>query len=372
MKPHPFVGLVLVATALGVPLVGSVQTPATAQTEPRKDDPATAPGKKLIPKTPSEGPAVEFDFPSLRIGVAEYEEGPTGTTVFYFPKRVFAVVDARGGAPGTLMTDAIRFGYDDTDAPRVDAICFAGGSCYGLEAATGVMAELLLLRGSSNQRQDIAFVPGAIVFDFNHRANAIAPDKELGRAAFKAAKPGRFLLGPRGAGRFVHVGGYFGPEYRERSGQGGAFRQVGPTKIAVFTVVNSVGAIVDRQGTVVRGNRDPKSGNRTPIEDAVKAGARAKPGPKAGAEAPQAPSGNTTITLVVTNQKLSYTHLQRLAIQTHTSLHRAIQPLHTADDGDTLFAVTTAEVKNEDLSLRDLSTHAADLAWEAVLSAMPK
>src|SRR5262249_38955628 len=160
---------------------------------------------------------------------------------------------------GTLMTDGVRFGYDDKDTPRVDAICFAGGSCYGLEAATGVMAGILALKGNSNKKEDIAYVPGAIVFDFNHRTQPIHPGKELGRAAFAAARPGRFPLGARGAGRFVHVGGYFGPQYRERSGQGGAFRQVGPTKIAVFTVVNAVGAIIDRKGRVVRGNRDPES-----------------------------------------------------------------------------------------------------------------
>src|SRR5262245_19018209 len=372
MKPRPFVALLLFATLFGIALVGLVETHSRAQLKPGKDDSSTSPAKKLIPRTSFEGPAVEFDFPSLRIGVAEYEEGPTGTTVFYFPKRVFAAVDVRGGAPGTLMTDGIRFGYDDTDSPWVDAICFAGGSCYGLEAATGVMAEILALRGNSNKQQDIAYVPSAIVFDFNHRTNAIAPDKELGRAAFKAAERGRFLLGPRGAGRFVHAGGYFGPQYRERSGQGGAFRQVGPTKIAVFTVVNSVGAIIDRQGKVIRGNRDPESGKRTPIEDDVKAGTRAKPEPKTAPEETASPSENTTITLVVTNQKLSYANLQRLAIQTHTSLHRAIQPFHTAADGDTLFAVTTAEVKDEKLNLRDLSTHAADLAWEAVVSSLPK
>src|SRR5262245_24296660 len=370
MKPRRFVALLLFTTLFGVAPV--VETHSTAQVKPGKDDSSTSPAKKLIPKTSFERPAVEFDFPSLRIGVAEYEEGPTGTTVFYFPKRAFAAVDVRGGAPGTLMTDGIRFGYDDTDAPRVDAICFAGGSCYGLEAATGVMAEILSMKGNSNKKEDIAYVPGAIVFDFNHRTNAVHPDKELGRAAFKAAKAGRFPLGPRGAGRFVHVGGYFGPKYRERSGQGGAFRQVGPTKIAVFTVVNSVGVIIDREGKVIRGNRDPESGKRTPIEDDVKAGTRAKPEPKTAPEETASPSENTTITLVVTNQKLSYANLQRLAIQTHTSLHRAIQPFHTAADGDTLFAVTTAEVKDEKLNLRDLSTHAADLAWEAVVSSLPK
>jgi L-aminopeptidase/D-esterase-like protein len=318
-----------------------------------------------------EGPALEFDFPSLHIGIAEYDEGPTGVTVFYFPKKVFAAVDVRGGAPGTIETDGIRVGYSEKVGPGYDAICLTGGSSLGLESATGVMAELLAKRGNSAKIGDIPGVSGAVVYDFNNRNNAIHPDKELGRAAFKAAKPGRFLLGARGAGRFVHVGGYFGVPYGERSGQGGAFRQVGETRIAVFTVVNALGAVIDRKGQVVRGNRDLKTGKRTHIGDDLKNGTKSKP----PAELPgssQRPKQNTTISLVVTNQKLSYAELDRLAIQTHAALNRVIQPFHTVDDGDTLFAVTTAEVKNDSLSLRDLSTHAAELAWDAVLSSQQK
>lgn len=39
-----------------------------------------------VPRTDPAGRALTFDFPGMRVGVAEYEEGPTGTTVFYFPK----------------------------------------------------------------------------------------------------------------------------------------------------------------------------------------------------------------------------------------------------------------------------------------------
>jgi L-aminopeptidase/D-esterase-like protein len=368
MRRRPLPAILLAGVCTAALIVGFVGPHTTAQ--PIKGEPP-APGAKLTPKTPADGPALEFDFPSLLIGIAEYDEGPTGVTVFYFPKRVFTAIDVRGGAPGTLETDAIRVGYGEKDEPAYDAICLTGGSSLGLEAATGVMAEILARRSNSTKWEDIPGVSSAVVYDFNNRTNAIHPDKELGRAAFKAAKPGRFLLGARGAGRFVHVGGYFGATYRERSGQGGAFRQVGSTKIAVFTVVNPLGAIVDRQGQVVRGNVDPKTGKRAHIGDDLKTGAKSKP-PGDTPGPTQRPKQNTTITIVVTNQKMSYVELQRLAIQTHTSLNRAIQPFHTADDGDTLFAVTTAEVNNENLSLRDLSTHATELAWDAVLSSPPK
>jgi 6-aminohexanoate-oligomer endohydrolase len=333
--------------------------------EPEADARQNSPDEKPRPQTSFSKNILEFDFESVKIGVAEYDEGPTGATVFYFPNGAFAAVDVRGGSPGTILTDGIRYGYDEDDLPWVDAVCFAGGSCYGLEAASGVMAELLEMRGQSNRWQDIAFVPGAIVFDFNNRSNAVYPDKELGRAALRSAQAGRFPLGARGAGRFVHVGGYFGPQFRERSGQGGAFRQLGRTKLAVFSVVNAVGAVTDRQGSAVRGNRDPKTEKRSSIESKLKTRREISSPP------PSRPNENTTLTLVVTNQRLSYAELSRLAIQTHSSMSRGIQPFHTPRDGDTLFAVTTSEVSNSELSLVDLSTSAADLVWDAVLASIP-
>ena len=182
---------------------------------------------------------LRFDFPGLRVGVAEYEDGPTGCTVFHLPPGGAACsVDIRGGSPGTIGN------YE-----WAHAVCFAGGSLYGLEAACGVSAELMAMRGYTVGWTDVELTLGAIVYDFGRRDNAIYPDAELGRTALRAAREGVFPLGRRGAGRSVTVGKTFGFEHGEFSGQGGAFRIVGPTRIAVFTVVNAFGAIVDRQGT---------------------------------------------------------------------------------------------------------------------------
>jgi L-aminopeptidase/D-esterase-like protein len=330
--------------------------------------------KPLVAKVPSGGAALEFDWPALEIGVAEYDEGPTGATLFRFPKRAHVVVDARGGAPCTILTEALQYGYAEADPPFVDAICFAGGSCYGLEAACGVMDGLLDERRGSTGRGEIAYVPGAIVFDFTGRDNAVHPDRELGRAALKGAKSGRFPLGSRGAGRFVHCGSFFGPRFMERSGQGGTFRQIGLAKIAVFTVVNALGAIVGRDGAVVRGNRDPKTGARTSIEADLRDGTRrnewndeaTKTPPPATAPPPKR---NTTLTLVVTNLRLPFSELKRVAIEVHSSMARAIQPFHTPWDGDTLFAATTAEVDDAALGSIGVAMAASDLAWDAIASA---
>jgi 6-aminohexanoate-oligomer endohydrolase len=289
-----------------------------------------------------------LDFPGLEIGVAEYEEGPTGCTVFHFPQgRVQIVQDVRGGSPGVIGTARVA-----------DAICLAGGSAYGLEAACGVQAELLARRDFSTAWDDIAVVHGAIIFDFGRRRNAVYPDRELGRQALRSARPGVFPCGARGAGRSATVGKTFGVERAESSGQGGAFRAIGSTRIAVFTVVNAVGAVVDRDGNVVRGYYDPKTETRAPLAEALEQ------------RLAQPPPGNTTLTVLATNQILDERSHRQLAAQVHASMARAIQPFHALVDGDVLFAVTTAEVENRELDPMTLGIVASELAWDAVLNAV--
>jgi len=305
----------------------------------------------LTPQTNPSGPELTFDFPGLQVGVAEYAQGPTGCTVLYFPKGAAAAIDVRGGAPGTIFTDQLREGDG-----FLHAICFAGGSLYGLEAATGVSAELFARGGYSTAWDDIALVSGAVIFDFLPRSNAIYPDKALGRSALAAACPGKFPLGRRGAGCSATVGKWLLDPYKsEPAGQGAAFRTLGQTRIAVFSVVNSLGAIVDRHGQVVRGHLDPRTGRRHHITDLP-----------ALDVAPR--KGNTCLTAVVTNQKLPPAGLRQLARQVHDSLARAIEPFNTPVDGDVLYAVTTNEIANADVNEFVLAAAASELAWDAVLS----
>ncbi|MBK5298920.1 MAG: P1 family peptidase [Vicinamibacteria bacterium] len=325
-----------------------------------------------VPRTDPSGPAVTFDFPGMRVGVGEYEEGPTGTTVFYFPKGVKAATDVRGGAPGTLNADAVRLAYE---APMMQSVVFSGGSWYGLSAATGVANELKVMRAEQGQHDFIAGVLGAIIFDVGgRRFSRVTPDDRLGAAAVRSAREGWFPLGARGAGRFAMQGVFFldGPladasRTWAHSGQGGAFRQIGPTRIAVFTVVNALGAIVDRNGRVLRCRRNVATGDCPAISSLLK-DHLARVQRRGGGTGP---TGNTTLTLVVTNQKLPYADLQRLGVQVHTSMARAIQPFATEEDGDVLYAVTTDEVDNPSLPSIQLGAIASELAWDAVLNSAP-
>jgi L-aminopeptidase/D-esterase-like protein len=292
------------------------------------------------------GDSLRFDFDGMSIGVAEYERGPTGCTVFWFPEGARCAHDVRGGSVGVVG----EYGF-------VHAVCFAGGSLLGLEAAAGVTGAL---HARERDPRRIPLVTGAIIYDL-FRGNVLYPDKALGAAALAAAKPGIFPLGRRGAGRNAGCGGgaSFAGLQSETTGQGGAFRAVGATKVAVFTVVNALGAIIDRQGRVVRGNRDPKSGERRHYHEVVERAPRTSEEGTRGE--------HTTLTLVVTNQEVN--RLDQLAKQVHSSMARAIQPFHTDLDGDTLIAVSTRELKGRG-RLQDvaLGVLASEVAWDAVLS----
>jgi len=318
----------------------------------------------LVPDTAIHGPTVEFDWSALQIGVGSYEEGPTGLTIFRFAHGASAAVDVRGGAPGTINTDLLRLGYG---RPFVDAVVFAGGSAYGEEATTAVMTGLKDDGTRSGKWDEIGLAVGAIIYDFQgHRLNEIYPDKRLAQAALHDLRPGVFPLGAQGAGRMAMQGGFFG--CAAHSGQGGAFRQIGETKIAAFAVINALGAITDRSGRMVSCHRNLEWGELVNTSDLLR-----RAGERAGAP-DTGPTQNTTISLVVTNRKMSPADLQRLAVQVHTSMARAIQPFSTYEDGDTLFAVSTQEVGGEKMrpSFGDIDFIAAETMWDAILASVPE
>ncbi|GAA4706331.1 P1 family peptidase [Phytohabitans rumicis] len=295
-------------------------------------------------RSPGHG-VVAFDIPGVYVGTAEYAEGPTGCTVVHVPAGARTAVDARGGAVG------LSGGYDFNHA-----ICLAGGSVYGLEAAAGVSAELLARRQNRVKWDELQIVSGAVVYDFSARDNAVYPDAALGRAALRHAEEGFFPIGRCGAGRSATVGkvDFARAEY---GGQGAAFGTFGAAKVLVATVLNAVGVIVDRQGEIVRGNYHLSEGGRR------------HPSVDYAASASAGVSGNTTLTVLVTNVRLADRELSQLARQVHSSMHRGIQPFHTDTDGDVLFALTTDEVDLDGLKPTGFGALASEVAWDAILCA---
>ncbi len=301
----------------------------------------------------------KFDFPGLRIGTAEYPDGPTGCTVLHFPDGALGAIDVRGGAAATRESTILDHHSDNA---WVDAITLAGGSTYGLEAASGVAAQILALRNGNTSFQNIPSVPAAVVYDFSIRRNPIYPDKALGARAFEAAVENEIEIGPAGAGSAVRVGKYLGKEWGEASGQGAAFVKVAGIRILVVSVVNALGNILDRGGKIVSGSKDPSTGARMSIAEAL----LARDGlPTPGESAPK----NTTLTVIITDAKLGREELRRIGTMAHAALGRVIEPFHTPFDGDVLFTLSTNRQKlPESLTAMDLGTVAGQVAQDAVLS----
>lgn len=320
------------------------------------------PFSRWAPRTDFEGvPTLAFDFSGVSIGVAEYDDGPTGCTVVAFDRPRRTSIDVQGGCPATIG------GHDFNRA-----IVLAGGSIYGLEAQAGVVAELTArapLSPPADPTSRFQPVSGAIIYDFGptRRDPSVYPDYFLGRAAAGALREGWLPLGSRGGARCARIGSFLFQQ-GEPGGQGAAFREHGGVKILVCTVVNALGGIVDRDGRVVRGNRHPDTGERLRILPEVErrlAGGAAPPTlPRPPIFRPQ----HTTLTTVVTNAKMDRAALRQFGRQVHSSMARAIEPFHSILDGDVLYAVTTDEV-DASVPSEMLAVLAGEVAWDAVLSA---
>lgn len=321
---------------------------------------------------PDSDRSLEFDWPILQVGTGEYPDGPTGVTVFHFQEKVLTAVDIAGGGPGTVNAEYLQLGYD---YPEVDTIVFSGGSWYGLETVTAVATAMKddgIRDGNAfSAEPNIALSVGSIIFDFgSRRLNEIHPDRELAQATFRASEPGRFPLGAHGAGRFAKTGAFFG--CNAFGGQGGAYREIGDLRIAAFTVVNAFGVVSDREGRLAACYEGENWPEDVRVSDLMSQFPESRSADWGGEEGPQAGRGNTTVSLIVVNQRLTPDELERLAAQVHLSMARAIQPFGTLFDGDVLYAVSTAELDEPAMMLPDLGAVASEVMWDAILSSVPE
>ena len=333
--------------------------------------PASAEPQDLEPIVNAGETVLEFDWPAISVGTAEYAEGPTGATVIRFDNRAAVAVDVRGGSPSDVNAAYMELGYEERE---LDAVVFSGGSWYGLEAVTAVATALKddgIRDGDAFAVEpNIAMSVGSIIFDFgSRRLNEVYPDKKLAQAAFRAAKPGVFPLGAEGAGRFARSGGIL--ECNAYGGQGAAFQQIGDVKIAAFVVANPYGVIVDRDGDIAACYEGEGWPEDVSVADMLQSLPESRAADWRGPDEAGASRQNTTVSLIVINQKLSPAELERFAVQVHTSMARGIQPFATIWDGDVLYAVSTQE-EEPAYWLPDLGSLASEVMWDAVLASVPE
>jgi L-aminopeptidase/D-esterase-like protein len=309
------------------------------------------------------------DVAGILVGQAEDRDGATGTTVVLAETPATASVDVRGGAPGSRETELLSL---DTLVDRVDAVVLSGGSAFGLDAAAGVMEWLAVAgRGfvvGSTARSPairVPIVPGAILFDLGFPGrrmwSAEPPYRALGRRAVGAASKG-FAQGNAGAGLGATAG-------RLKGGIGSASLALtdGAT-VGALVAVNSCGSTVR-----------PGCGRFWAADLALPGEIERQPGipetpfdPEDFSECkPVVAGANTTIAVVATDAALDKSGCRRLAIMAHDGLARAIRPIHTPFDGDTVFSLATgAGPPSPPAILLRLGSAAADCLARAVMRAL--
>jgi L-aminopeptidase/D-esterase-like protein len=307
------------------------------------------------------------DVSGLRVGHASVA-GPgalSGTTVVLAPSGgAVAGVDVRGGAPGTRETDLLD---PRNTVPRVHAVVLSGGSAYGLAAADGVMARLEAAgTGFPVPGGVVPIVPAAVVFDLG-RGGAVGarPNADTGAAAVDAATGGPVEQGVVGAGTGAVVGGLKGGV-----GTASAVLDSGAV-VAALVVVNAVGSAVDPTSGQLHGARLGLPGEFPPVPVGVggQAALRAAAAPPPGQ--PPAPGTATTLAVLATDVTLDKAGCGRLAAMGHDGLARALSPVHTAMDGDTVFGLSTAARPTPELAeLVALQAAAADVVTRAVVHAV--
>ena len=281
---------------------------------------------------------------------------PTGCSVVLAPHGATGGVDVRGAAPGTRETDLL----DPANlVDAVHAVLLTGGSAWGLDAAGGVMRWLdeqgIGLAVGSAPGQRVPIVPAAVLFDLHVGDARIRPDAAAGYRACQAAGRAPLAQGNVGAGAGATVGKLFGLPLAMKGGIGRASVCVDGVTVGALVAVNALGDVVDpASGRPLAGARTADGGALRGSVAALLAGER---------PLPLLAGSNTTIGVVATDAPLTKAQCQRLAGAGHDGLARAVRPVHTMSDGDTLFALATGQSRALDFNV--LCT----LAGEAVARA---
>jgi D-aminopeptidase len=271
------------------------------------------------------------DVAGLRVGQASDSALKSGVTVLTADRPFVASVHVMGGAPGTRETDLLA---PDKSVEAVDALVLSGGSAYGLDACSGVVAALRAAgRGFRVGPALVPIVPGAIVFDLLNGGDkdwTLNPYPALGAAAFAAAGE-EFALGSAGAGTGALTA-------MQKGGVGSASAVLpGGITVGALVVANPVGSVT------TPGERHFWA---APFELGGEFGGLG-PDPRAGLTGPYESrkallaQGNTTIAIVATDARLTKAECQRMAVTAHDGIARAVVPAHTPHDGDLVFALST-------------------------------
>lgn len=287
----------------------------------------------------------------VRIGHAQDDAAKTGVTVLFFPEGARVGCDISGGGPAsreTPLTSPLT-----ADNP-INAIVLGGGSAYGLAASDGVM-QCLEEHGIGYDTGlfKVPLVVQSDIYDLTYGDGHVRPDARMGRAACEKALNGTdSRMGNIGAGTGATVGKICGMRQASKSGLGLYALQLGNVYVAAIVVVNAVGDVYDsRTGEKIAGVMDPE---RKRFLDTIRilSGGR---------------NTNTTIGAVVTNAAFDSAQVNKIASMARSAYSRAIRPVGTMMDGDTIYCASTGQEK-ADVNL--VGTLAVEAMEEAIRRAV--
>ena len=297
--------------------------------------------------------------PGFKVGHAQDMDALTGCTVILCPPNTVGGVDQRGGAPGTRETD-LRHPMHLVN--QVNAVLLTGGAAFGLDAAAGVMRFCEENKmGFNTGIAKVPIVPAAVLFDLAIGDPSVRPDAEMGYQACLNAAAEPPAEGNVGAGTGATVGKILTPKMSTKSGIGTFSIDLGGGGVvAAIVAVNAFGDVIDPDsGEIIAGARGIKG-----YADTLKI-MKSFVGKKVMSFA--SGPANTVIGAVATNAKLNKEQVTRVAQMAHNGLARTIRPAFTLLDGDTVFALSSGDVK---IDLNIVGAYAAQAYQEAILRAV--
>ena len=277
-----------------------------------------------------------MDVGGFRVGHAQSVEAATGCTVVLFDRMSPVGLDVRGGGPASRESQILN---PLMAADRINAILLSGGSAFGLDAAGGVQKYL--------EERDIGFDVGfakvplvsqSCLFDLGVGSKDVRPDADMAYIACLNATYDMPDEGNYGAGIGCTVGKYRGAHRAMKSGFGTYAVETGSVRVGAMVAVNALGDIYDTDGVQIAGMRtaDGTALSNTVMELIY------------DSEHPQNLfSGNTTLGIVVTNCLLEKTALAKIAGMAHNGYARAIRPVHTTADGDSIYAASVGDLPGD-------------------------
>lgn len=271
----------------------------------------------------------------FRIGHAQNAEAATGCTVLLCDRMSPAGLDVRGGGPASRESQILS---PVAQADSINAVLLSGGSAFGLDAAGGVQ-KYLEERGIGFDVgvTKVPLVSQSCLFDLSVGRVDVRPDAAMAYQACENASYDAPAQGNVGAGTGCSVGKYRGMDRAMKSGFGTYAVQAGHLKVGALVAVNALGDIYDGATQIAGLLSEDKTALSNTLDelfqDVTIAG--------------NLFSGNTTLGIVVTNTKLNKTQLTKVAGMTHNGFARAIHPVHTNADGDSIYALSTGDLPGD-------------------------